>query len=103
MGSNQCNVCGWWDRICHCKDLDLFNTPKDKLYEFIDYKNFRQPIEVHGKRHWNSLLKQHGLIDDVKGIKDPEQKLVGREFIKDQMLSELHDKGLYHKLIKRRR
>lgn len=86
-----------------------FNTTKDKLYEFIDNKNFRQPTEVRSKGHWKRLLKQHGLIDDVD-IKKPNElkvpcddyKPLDRKFIRDEILRELQEKNLRHKLIKRR-
>ena len=104
-----CPKCQWWERICHCKELVLFNTTKDKLYEFIDNKNFRQPTEVHGKDHWKRLLKQHGLIDDVDIKKQGELKTpmdsfktTDRKFIRDEILKELQQKGLRDKLIRRR-
>ncbi len=108
-----CETCGWWDRLCHCKELELFNTTKDKLYEFVDNKNFKTPVEVHGKGHWKKLLKQHGLIDDFDQKPKTEEQLrkqnqnkyetVSKKFIAEQISKELHEKGLYHKLLKGRR
>lgn len=103
-----CDKCGWWDRLCHCKELNLFNTPKDKLYEFIDYKNFKQPTEVRSKGHWKKLLKQRGLIDDVDFKKPNELKQsyseehIDKKFIRNEILRELQEKGLRDKLIRRR-
>ena len=79
-----------------------FNTSRDKLYEFIDNKNFRVPTEVRSKRHWQKLLKQHGLIDDIKGVKENLPKSIDRRFIANEINQELQEKGLRNKLIKRR-
>lgn len=88
-----------------------FNTTKDKLYEFIDNKNFRQPTEVRSKGHWKKLLKQHGLTDDFdqkpkrpEDLRTPMQdfKPTDKRFIRDEILKELQEKGLRHKLIRRR-
>ena len=92
-----------------------FYTTKDRLYDFIDYKNFKKPTEVRGKGHWKKLLKQHGLTDDFDQTPKTEEKLrqdgqfhkryepAPRKFIAEQILGELQQKGLYNKLIKRRR
>ncbi len=97
-----CIKCGWWERICHCGELSLFNSPKDRLYEFTDYKNFKHPVEVHGKKHWKALLKANGLTDDVKGWKPTPPETIKKEWIAHEISTELQDKGLYHKLLKRR-
>lgn len=102
-----CPKHGFWNgNSCpHCEELtlqDVFNTPKDKLYEFTDYTNFKHPVEVHGKRHWQSLLKQNGLIDDVKGTKENIPPTIDRKFIAHEINNELQEKWLRDKLIKRR-
>ena len=86
-----------------------FNTTKDKLFEFIDNKNFRQPTEIRSKGHWRKLLKQLGLTDDVdikktNELKTPMDnfKTTDRRFIRDEILKELQNKGLRDKLIRRR-
>ncbi len=105
-----CPKCNWWERICHCKELELFNTTKDRLYNFTDYKNFKTPTEIHGKDHWKKVLKEHGLTDDFDQRPPTQEELqpkkyepVSRKFIADQISKELYDKGLYHKLVKKRR
>ena len=85
-----------------------FNTTRDKLFEFIDNNNFRQPIEIKSKGHWKRLLKQHGLTDDVD-YKKPnelrqvyEEKKLDRRFIAHEINRELQERGLRNKLFKRR-
>lgn len=86
-----------------------FNTTKDKLFDFVDNKNFRKPVEIRTKGQWNRELKKHGLTDDVdykkpndlKMQKDPPK--IDREFIKDEISRELQEKGLNGKLLRRKR
>jgi hypothetical protein len=108
-----CKSCGWWERICHCQGAGVFNTTKDKLYHFTHQFSLQeQPLEIRGKDHWQKEIKKRGLSDDftqdyqrhVKEIsrrKDSYQT-AGKAFIRDQITSELREKGLYHKLLKRR-
>ncbi len=111
-GTTLCKECFGKRPSPRSNDLDFsFTTTRDKLYEFTDYKNFKTPVEVHGKRHWKSLLKQNGLVDDFdQKPKSPEDlknhfsgwKPTDKKFVANEILKELHDKGLYHKLVKRR-
>lgn len=88
--------------------IGIFNTSKDKLWEFKEEFKGRQ-YEIRTKGQWKRFMKERGLHDDVKQsprkkddfIKN-EYKPVPRKEIAECMLQELHDKGLYHKLIKRR-
>lgn len=56
-----CPKCKWWDRICHCGELNIFSTTKDKLFHFVDNTNFDKPIEIRGKDHFDRLCKQQGI------------------------------------------
>jgi len=84
-----------------------FNTTKDKLFDFVDNKNFRKPVEIRSKGQWKRELKKHGLTDDVDFKKPNELKQqydtpkISKEFIKDEILKELQEKGLRDKLIRR--
>ena len=62
---DECVWCGAPRKIA-------FYTTKDKLFHFVDNKNFSKPIEIRGKGHWKRELKKRGLTDD-KGIK-PKKK-----------------------------
>ena len=95
-----CPVCKWWDRICHCRELNIFSTTRDKLFEFTDTNTFEKPINITSKSHWNKELKKRGLHDDVKQsqrtqhdyIKPPSQNYDKRTMAND-MMKELHSKG----------
>lgn len=105
-----CPKCNWWDRLCHCGELTLFNTTKDKLFHFTDEVNFREPIEIRGKDHFDKLCKQKGITwrdikqspRKVQDLKKEEYKPVPRKFIADAIRQELQSKGLSGKLLKRR-
>lgn len=105
-----CKVCGWWDRICHCKDLELFNLTKDKLFHFTDYNTFSKPVDIRGKDHFDKLCKQEGLTwrnikqarRTEKDFRQEKYEPVPRKQIADMIHRELKDRGLHGKLLKRR-
>ena len=108
----QCKTCGWWDRICHCRELNLFNTTKDQLYQFDGFHAFGKHVEVRGKDHWKKLIKERGMTDDFDQKPISPEKLVqdsrpfvptDKRFIREQIFSELKERGLFHKLVKRRK
>ena len=107
-----CEKCGWWDRLCHCKDLTIFNTTKDKLYHFDHQFSINEkPVEIRGKDHWQKELRKRGLVDDftqsysgqmreLRNRKEEKQK-IDRKFVSNEILRELQEKGLRDKLIRR--
>lgn len=108
-----CQQCGWWDRLCHCKDLVLFSTTKDKLYHFNHQFSINEkPVEIRGKDHWQKELKKRRLIDDftqsykgqIKELhnKKDDYKPLDRKFIANEINRELQEKGLRDKVFKRR-
>lgn len=110
-GKQLCSVCFSAQPSVGLKRGLGFNTNRDKLWEFVDNKTFRKPVFIHSKRQWQRLLKQHGLTDDfnqsyksmIREMKPKKYEPVKREFIAKQISEELYSKGLYDKLIKRRR
>ena len=102
-----CSTHGFWNGdgcpSCFKNEVDVFNTTKDQLYQFDGIQTFGKHTEVRGKDHWKKLLKQHGLIDDIKGVKEKPYKPTDRKFIAEEIKKELGEKGLYHKLVKRRK
>ncbi len=108
-----CPKCKWWDKICHCRELgSLFTTTKDKLYHFNhQFSPNEQPMEIRGKDHWKRELKSRGLTDDfeqkpknIRDLKTPMQdfKTTDPKFVRNEILRELHEKGLRGKLLRRR-
>ena len=91
-----------------------FHTTKDKLYDFIDYKNFGKPVEIRSKGQWNRELKKRGLTDDftqspakhMKEVMDKKDKdnykTMDKKWVAEQIHRELKEKGLHDKVFKRR-
>ena len=114
-GKPLCDEC--WGKIkikAVINDGVTFNTTKDKLYHFThQFSPAEKPIEIRGKDHWEKEIKKRGLIDDFtqdhkKYLKEMEKRKnpdprISHEFIVDQISRELKSKGLYNKLVKRRR
>lgn len=103
-----CKRCGWWKQFCHCDNGNGFYTTKDRLYYFTDYNTFGKPVVVHGKDHWNRLIKQHGLHDDHKQAHRQPQDFVKqkttpykRKEIAGDIWKELKEKGLNDKIRRR--
>lgn len=89
-----------------------FNTTRDKLYHFTHQFSLNEkPVEIRGKDHWRKEIKSRGLTDDFEQKPRRPENLkshaegyepVGREFIRDEILKELQEKGLRHKLFRRK-
>jgi putative FmdB family regulatory protein len=51
------------------------NTPKDKLYDFVDVHTTGKPIHFTSKKQWESHLKERGQYQltqgDIKRLKEP--------------------------------
>lgn len=110
-GERICKDC--WDGIKpKITSTESFNVTKDKLYDFIDEKNFGKPIHITSKGQWKRELKKRGLTDDFtqdhnKYIKEVEGRhkenpKVDRKWIAEQIHQELQSKGLRDKVYKRR-
>ena len=63
---------------------EIFNTDKDKQYEFTTDMFDGKPVDIHGKRHFKSLLKQHGLAD--ASIKECRQEADFRKKLNNEDL-----------------
>ena len=92
---------------------DVFYTSKDKLWEFT-VRDGEKEIPIATKGQWKRYMKERGLNDDtpkyrgLDGVMQAQEKFknsykpVDRRFIKNEILKELHEKGLTNKLLKRR-
>lgn len=101
-----CAKCGWWDRLCHCKPLEVFNTPNDTWSNFVDVKNFGRPMhfsslgefERECKKRGLHTLTQSDMRHKMKNIKTNEITMPSRKEIRECVAKEIFDKGMYHKL-----
>lgn len=87
-----------------------FYTSKDSMWNF-DVDEYERKIHISSKGQWKRYLKAKGMHDDRpqgRGLKPAEyreHKVEGpkKEWIRDQILKEMQEKGLRGKLIERKR
>ena len=55
-----------WDkkefRLITIDKLSEALRPKDRLWDFTDHLNFKQPIHIHSKRQWEAECKKNNLV-----------------------------------------
>ena len=91
-GRRLCGRC--FDAIPPIKTIgtigtELFNTSRDKLWEFTSIHVTGKPVEIRGKKQWKKFLKENNKHDDVskrdmeviqrnheRNLKDKEKKNV---------------------------
>lgn len=116
-----CSECGSFDKVdytvnnsCFClncfgkrpslarrfgldeNDIGIFNTNKDRLYDFVDVHTTGKPIRFTSKRQWKNHLKARGLSDDipqgkVNGIKERKRESL-KEPLKDMLLKNNYER-----------
>jgi hypothetical protein len=105
---SSCPKCGWWKRFCHCGELNIPYTSKDRMWNFFSDS---LGIKIESKQQWKREMKLRGCHDDVK-IRKPDEIRASfnknrftptpREEIKKEIWRELKDKGLNDKLVRRK-
>lgn len=113
----ECKVCGEvFDelmpinvehKIKHCgknaQRVWVFNTPKDKLFEFMAM-NTDTPTEIRTKKGWEKYLKFNGLYhftkDEERSLR-PKFKETAKKIAREKALetcNKLHSQGVFQRM-----
>lgn len=81
-GDVLCKECFGKLKRIGCSPFGIFHTNKDLSYQFTTDMFGGKPVDIHSRRQFRTLLKQHGLAD--ASIKEAKQQAEFRKRVNSE-------------------